>query len=129
MQMLLKGDYFNGRFSHPEGTSALAGVQEKILKTCPGELTLNLWEAGVYYEHTEKVIESAQKGFDAWRKLSFDQRVVYLKKYQEAVRARKDEIAIALALEVGKPLWEAKTEAAALDSKVTVTITDSLERI
>ena len=77
MQMLLKGDYFNGRFSHPEGTSALVGVQEKILKTCPGELTLNLWEAGVYYEHTEKVIESAQKGFDAWRKLSFDQRVVY----------------------------------------------------
>ena len=57
MQMLLKGDYFNGRFSHPEGTSALVGVQEKILKKCPGELTLNLWEAGVYYEHTEKVIE------------------------------------------------------------------------
>jgi succinylglutamic semialdehyde dehydrogenase len=123
MQMLLKGDYFNGRFSHPEG------AQEKILKKCPGELTLNLWEAGVFYDHIEKVIESSQKGFDSWRKLTFEQRVGYLKKYQEAVRARKDEIAMALALEVGKPLWEAKTEAAALDSKVTVTITDSLERI
>lgn len=123
MQMLLKGDYFNGHFSHPEG------AQEKILKKCPGELTLNLWEAGVFYDHIEKVIESSQKGFDSWRKLSFEQRVSYLKKYQEAVRARKDEIAMALALEVGKPLWEAKTEAAALDSKVTVTISDSLERI
>lgn len=58
-----------------------------------------------------------------------DQRVVYLKKYQEVVRARKDEIAMALALEVGKPLWEAKTEAGALDAKVSVTITDSMERI
>jgi succinylglutamic semialdehyde dehydrogenase len=129
MQMLLKGDYFNGKFTHPEGLVNLSAAQEKILKNCPGELTLKLWEAGVFYDHIEKSIESAQKGFDSWRKLSFEQRVSYLKKYQEIVRARKDEIAMALALEVGKPLWEAKTEAAALDSKVSVTISDSLERI
>lgn len=129
MQMLLKGDYFNGRFSHPNGLGSLSGAQEKITKTCPGETSLKLWEAGVYYDHIETVIQSAQKGFDTWRKLSFEERIGYLKKYQEAVRARKDDIAMALALEVGKPLWEAKTEAAALDSKVSVTITDSLERI
>lgn len=129
MQMLLKGDYFNGRFSHPDGLGSFSGAQERILKKCPGELTVTLWEAGVYYDHIEQVIISAQKGFDSWRKLSFEERVSYLKKYQEAVRVRKDEIALALALEVGKPLWEAKTEAAALDSKVSVTITDSLERI
>ena len=123
MQMNLKGDYFNGRFH--VSTSA----QEKILKRSPADLTQVLWEAGIYYDHIEAVIESAQKGFATWRKTSFEERIGYLKKYQEAVRARKDEIAMALALEVGKPLWEAKTEAAALDSKVTVTITDSLERI
>lgn len=129
MQMLLKGDYFNGKFTHPEGLVNLSAAQEKILKNCPGELTLKLWEAGVFYDHIEKSIESAQQGFETWRKLSFEQRVSYLKKYQDIVRARKDEIAMALALEVGKPLWEAKTEAAALDSKVSVTISDSLERI
>ena len=129
MQMLLKGDYFNGHFSHPNGLSDLSGAQEQILKKCPGEFNLKLWEAGVFYDHIEQTITSAQHGFDSWRKLSFEQRVVFLKKYQEVVRARKDEIAMALALEVGKPLWEAKTEAAALDSKVSVTITDSLERI
>ena len=101
MHMLLKGDYFNGRFTHPDGLANLAGAQERILKTCPGETTLNLWEAGSFYDHVEPVIESAQKGFDVWRKLSFADRVVYLKKYQEIVRARKDEIALALALEVG----------------------------
>ena len=129
MQMVLKGDYFNSQFSHPEGLGHLSAAQETIIKTCPGEINLELWRAGVFYEHVEKVIDSASKGFESWRKLSFEQRVQYLKKYQEIVRARKDEIAMALALEVGKPLWEAKTEAAALDSKVTVTITDSLERI
>jgi succinylglutamic semialdehyde dehydrogenase len=129
MQMLLKGDYFGGRFTHPEGLGNLSSAQETIIKKCPGELTLNLWEAGVYYDHIEPVIESSQKGFETWRKLTFEQRTVYLKKYQEIVRVRKDEIAMALALEVGKPLWEAKTEAAALDSKVSVTISDSLQRI
>jgi succinylglutamic semialdehyde dehydrogenase len=121
MHMLLKGDYFNGRFSHPEGVD-LSRAQERILKQNPSDLSEQLWEAGVYHEHIGPVIESAQRGYESWRKLSLDERIAVLKRYQEAVRARK-------ALEVGKPLWEAKTEAAALDSKVTVTITDSLERI
>jgi succinylglutamic semialdehyde dehydrogenase len=123
--MLLKGDYFSGRFHLPD----LALAQEKILKKCPGDLTQTLWEAGVYYDHIEAVVQSAQKGFETWRKLSFEERIGFIKRYQEIVRRRKDEIALALALEVGKPLWEAKTEAAALDSKVSVTITDSYQRI
>ena len=129
MQMTLKGDYFDGRFSHDGGLSDLSKAQERLTKKSPGELSQTLWDAGFFYDHVEKVVESAQRGFDAWRKLSFEERVTYLKKYQEAVRARKEEIAVALALEVGKPLWEARTEAAALDAKVSVTIGDSLERI
>jgi succinylglutamic semialdehyde dehydrogenase len=125
MKMQLKGDYFDGRFHLPN----LGSAQEKILKHSPADLSQVLWEAGVFYDHIDRVVESAQRGFATWRKLSFAERIVFLKKYQEAVRARKDEIALALALEVGKPLWEAKTEAAALDSKVSVTITDSYERI
>jgi succinylglutamic semialdehyde dehydrogenase len=125
MQMLLKGDYFDGRFS----LTSTQGAQETISKKSPADLTKTLWEGGIHYSHVDAVIESAVKGFETWRKLSFEERISYLKKYQEIVRARKDEISMALALEVGKPLWEAKTEAQALDSKVTVTITDSLERI
>lgn len=125
MKMNLKGDYFDGQFIH----SSLAVANEKILKRSPADLSDILWEAGVHYEHIEAVITSAQKGFESWRKTSFEERISYLKKYQEKVRAQKDIIAMALALEVGKPLWEAKTEAAALDSKVSVTITDSYERI
>ena len=81
MQMVLKGDYFNSKFSHPEGLGHLSAAQETIIKTCPGEINIELWRAGVFYEHVEKVIDSASKGFDSWRKLSFEQRVQYLKKY------------------------------------------------
>jgi succinylglutamic semialdehyde dehydrogenase len=129
MKMQLKGDYFSGQFSHPSGVTGNEKAQEKILKKCPADLSQVLWEAPVFHDHIEAVVLSAQKGFETWRKLSHADRIGYLKKYQEVVRAKKDEIAMALALEVGKPLWEAKTEAAALDSKVSVTISDSFERI
>lgn len=129
MQMTLKGDYFNGRFTHPDGKGLTENAQEVFGKHSPADLSLKLWEVGVHHPHVDAVIESAQKGFDVWRKISLQDRVQYLKKYQEAVRAKKTDIATALAWEVGKPYWEALTEAAALDSKVTVTITDSLKRI
>jgi succinylglutamic semialdehyde dehydrogenase len=125
MPMQLKGDYFSGRFHYPD----LSKAQEKIVKRSPADLTHLLWEAGVHYDHIDSVISSASKGFETWKKLSFEERIGYLKKYQEIVRLKKEEIAMALALEVGKPLWEARTEAAALDSKVSVTITDSYDRI
>ena len=83
MKMTLKGDYFNSRFSHPEGPN-LGQAQERILKKSPADLTETLWETGVYYDHIDGVIESAQKGFDVWRKLSFEERINFLKKYQEA---------------------------------------------
>lgn len=123
--MVLKGDYFDGQFA----LRPLSSANEIIQKKCPADLSQSLWEAGIFYGHIDPVINSAQKGFEAWRKLSFDERIRYLKKYQEVVRGKKDLIAMSLALEVGKPLWEAQTESAALDSKVSVTITDSFERI
>lgn len=131
MKMVLKGDYFNGAFSHPQGLSSsdLAASQEQISKHSPADLSLKLWDAAIFYDHIEPVLASALAGYEIWRKTTFEERIDFLEKYQEAVRKRKDEFAHALAMEVGKPLWEAKTEAASIDGKVSVTITDSYERI
>ncbi|MGE3608763.1 MAG: aldehyde dehydrogenase family protein [Bacteriovoracaceae bacterium] len=129
MHMTLRGDYFQGHFTHSNGLADLSKANEKILKRAPGELNQTLWECGIFYDHIDAVVHSAVEGHETWRKTSFEERIQYLKKYQEIVRRRKDEFALALAWEVGKPLWEAKTEAASIDAKVSVTITDSLERI
>lgn len=127
--MVLKGDYFNGEFTNPSGISGNKGADEVIEKKSPADLSSVLWNASVHYTHIENVLDSSVQGYETWRKFTFEERIAFLKKYQEVVKNKKEEIAMALALEVGKPLWEARTEAAALDSKVTVTITDSLERI
>lgn len=131
MKLTIRGDYFNGNFTSPNGMGLeeISSSSETIVKHCPGDIGHELWNAGVNYSHTSKVIESSIRGFGNWKKLSLTERANYLKKYQAEVDKRKDEIAMAIALETGKPLWESKTEAAAISAKVNVTLTDSLARI
>lgn len=124
MRLTPRGDYFSGQFQ-----AAQANADEAIIKYCPADLSEKLWEVGVNYSHSEKVISSATEGFKTWRKLKIEQRAEYLNKFQEIAEKRKDEIAMAIALETGKPLWESKTEAGAIAAKVGVTLTDSMERI
>ena len=52
-----------------------------------------------------------------------------LNRLKEEFIKRKTEIANAIALETGKPLWESMTEASALGGKVDATINHSLKRI
>lgn len=131
MDLTLRGDYFEGSFTSPDGLkeSEVKSSNEEISKYCPGDITEKLWDAQVNYNNIDKVVKSAEKGFDFWRKLSFKERIEYLKKFQQIVTDRKDKIGTAIALETGKPLWESMTEAGALAAKVNVTITDSLKRI
>ncbi len=131
MNLTLRGDYFDGQFSSPSGLSPkdINKTDEVISKTCPGDTSHSLWSALVDYNHIDPVINSAMEGFKTWRRVNVEERINFLKKFQIEVDKRKDEIAMAIALETGKPLWESKTEANAISAKVNVTIKDSLERI
>lgn len=122
------GNYYKNAFHLPATTGPLA-VDNIIKRSCPADLSLALWEAPVDYKDVDRVIESAILGFKTWKKLSQEERNKYLRAYQEEVKKRQEEIAIAIALETGKPLWDSKTEAASVVAKVNVTIEESLPRI
>lgn len=131
MELTLRGDYYNGQFTAKDGFSSksISTSDESISKYCPGDTSHKLWDAVIDYSNSARVIESAVEGFKSWRILSLIDRIEYLKRFQKEVEKRKDHIAMAIALETGKPLWESKTEAGALSAKVNVTINDSLKRI
>ncbi len=131
MEFTLRGDYFDGQFSHSQGLGPqdISNSDESITKTCPANTDHELWRALVDYSHIDRTIESAQKGFESWRKTPLADRINYLKKFQKMAEERKEEIGRAIALETGKPLWESMTEAGAVVAKVNVTLSDSLERV
>ena len=128
MKYKILGNYYNNSFHLPSTTGPHA-VENIITRFCPADLSLQLWEAPIDYRDVENVIESADTGFKTWKKFSTLERINYLKKYQEEITKRKDQIALAIAYETGKPLWEAKTEVTSIIAKVNVTIYESLPRI
>ncbi|MBT5095466.1 MAG: aldehyde dehydrogenase family protein [Halobacteriovoraceae bacterium] len=128
MEFNFRGNYFNGEFKLPTTTGPDA-VDEIIARECPADTQTILYHLPVDNRHIESIIESASSGYHFWRKLSLDERKNYLRKYQEQVLARKDEFASAIALETGKPLWEAAGETNAIIDKVTVTLDYGLPRI
>ena len=125
MKFNLKGNFFSGAFHKATSQSA----KHNIERFCPSDTNLLLSECPVDYDHIEPTIESSAAGFKAWRKKTLEERIQYLRRYQEILVTKKDQIAEAIAWEVGKPLWEAKTEAGALIAKVDVTINEGLKKI
>ena len=124
----IKGNYFNGQYHLPK-TEGPHAVENIIKRPCPSDTSTTLWEMPVDFNHVEPLIESVNTGYQIWRKTSLDDRIAALKRYQEQVLSIKDDIAEAIALESGKPLWEAKGEVQSVIGKVDVTINESLPRV
>jgi len=128
MKYEIKGNYFNGEFNEFIQDSLLT-KRNIIKKVSPADLNNTLWSFEVNYQHVDPVIESANCGYKIWRRTPLEQRVNLLLKLKEQFQKRSLEIAEAIALETGKPLWESKTEASALAGKVDATLNHSLKRI
>jgi succinylglutamic semialdehyde dehydrogenase len=71
-------------------------------------------------------VARARKAFPAWRDADPSARADVLVRFRDLARARAEEIARLVAREVGKALWDARSEAALLPAKVDVTLGDGL---
>lgn len=120
----IKGDYFHGSFH-----LASDNPYQVINKTSPANTDHFLWEVPTHKTHVPKVISSAQQGFKNWKTKTATEKKELLKKYQEIVLSKKETIARSIALETGKPYWEALTEVTAVIGKVDITLNDSFGRI
>lgn len=128
MKYEILGHYYNDSYTLPP-TSGIDYSGESIQGICPADTDLVLWKFPLDHRYIEPVLESAQDGFNTWKKTSIEERIQFLNRYKEEVQSSKEQIAEAICLETGKPLWEAMTEANAIIAKVDTTINDSLPRI
>ncbi|WP_298914384.1 succinylglutamate-semialdehyde dehydrogenase [uncultured Algimonas sp.] len=73
-------------------------------------------------------VSTARKAFHGFSLTPLSERVAMMKRWAEAVTVRKEEIARAISDEIGKPMWEARTEAGAMAGKVAHSIRAQAER-
>jgi succinylglutamic semialdehyde dehydrogenase len=74
----------------------------------------------------DAAVARARAAFPAWRDAGLTARSGVLRRFAALARERADTLAALLAREVGKALWDARSEAALLAAKVDVTLAEGL---
>lgn len=128
MNFDLKGNYFDGNF-HLSSISGPDSAEGYFERYCPADLDTLLYQCPIEYRHVERVIESAQKGFSIWRKTSIEQRVLALRRYQENLIKRRDDLVEAIVMETGKSYLEAQEEAQLAINKIDIATSESIKLI
>lgn len=118
-----QGDFIHGQFHRGKETSG-----EWIAKS-PADFSDELGKFQYSYVAISEAVQSARAAFRSWRKVKFEDRAEYLKKYQAAIKKREEELIEAISREVGKPLWESKTEVSAMVNKIDITLGESMKWI
>lgn len=95
--------YING-----EWREAASGKTFDVTNPATGEVVATVAKGGA--EDAQAAIDAAQAAFGPWSRLTAKERYAYLKKTADILRARTEEIARLITLEMGKPLAEARGE-------------------
>ena len=69
-----------------------------------------------------RACEAARNAFEAWALTPLDERIAVCTRFRDLLKQDAEELALLIAEEVGKPLWEARTEATTMANKIDISI-------
>jgi succinylglutamic semialdehyde dehydrogenase len=118
-----KGDYIDGQFVRADR----ADGEWTILS--PADLKDKVIKVENAYSHVGLACAAAKRAFKSWGELPVGARKDHLLNLKKAFQSHADNMTAIIARETGKPLWEAKTEAAALANKIDITLEHSLKLV
>ncbi len=118
-----RGDLVDGRFALPWRTSGEIALED------PGDLSRSLGAFPFAVESVENAVDAARRAWPAWRDAPAEARVGALRRFGEVLRAGAERLADVIATEVGKPVWEARTEVQAMIAKIDITLSQGLELV
>lgn len=117
------GSYIGGRFKAVENPS------EEWTVNSPANLKDTVFRGTSDFGDIDRAVEAARQAYLPWAHLGAEKRKAHLMKLKEVFQAKAGELAEIIARETGKPLWETKTEAAALAGKIDITLNASLKLV
>jgi succinylglutamic semialdehyde dehydrogenase len=107
-------NYIAGRFAAPDAPEGSFEVRS------PADSNDLVGTYAYSRADVDRAIEAARSAFPTWRRNT--QRADLLRAYQTRVKAHADALAKTISREIGKPLWEAKTEVNAMIGKVDLSL-------
>lgn len=117
-----RGDYLAGRFV-AVASDAADGVIERVSPRAYDEVIAR----HAYREQAvDEAVAAARSAFLVWSLRPLEERKAYMVALKQALTARARDLALLIAREIGKPLWEAEGEVQAALAKIDVTLSDGL---
>lgn len=115
-----KGQYINGQWV--KGNGAVLESRNPAYGTL-------LWQGyNATSQEVSAAYHAAHEALKLWSSLNLERRTGYLEEFAKKVELNRDKLATLIALETGKPLWEANTEVNAVIGKINLSIQAYQER-
>src|SRR5690606_30692919 len=88
----------------------------------PADRSIVVSRHRVQREHVGRACEAARRALPAWAATSVEARERLLRRLREGLVTHRERLARIIAMEAGKPLWEARGEASAMAAKIDLTL-------
>ncbi|MGG7606937.1 succinylglutamate-semialdehyde dehydrogenase [Massilia sp. BKSP1R2A-1] len=73
-------------------------------------------------EDVGRAVAAARAAFEAWALTPLEQRIAIATRFRDLLKEHSEELAATIAEEVGKPLWEARTEVTTMANKIDISV-------
>ena len=106
--------YINGGWIAGEGPQ---------LTACDPSTGQQVWKgASATPREVDAACGAARAAFASWAGTALEQRIAICQRFRDLLKAKGEELARLISLEVGKPLWEARTEITSMANKVDISV-------
>ncbi|KFI06159.1 succinylglutamate-semialdehyde dehydrogenase [Massilia sp. BSC265] len=73
-------------------------------------------------EDVARAAAAARNAFEAWALTPLEERIAICTRFRDLLKEHSEDLASIIAEEVGKPLWEARTEVATMANKIDISV-------
>lgn len=97
-----------------------SGAAFQSFDPATGDIIWQGREAGL--KETDHAIYAARGAFEAWSERPASERASFLQAFRKELETSREELALTISREVGKPLWESATEVTSMINKIAISI-------
>jgi succinylglutamic semialdehyde dehydrogenase len=97
-----------------------SGVELATIDPSTGRQTWSSNESTA--DDVQRAAQAARASFDQWAATPLDERIAICARFRDLLKQDAEQLAQIIAEEVGKPLWEARTEVATMANKVDISV-------
>lgn len=110
----MNSHFINGQWIAGSGQTLVA------INPANGVQTWQGFQAGA--EEVGQAVAAARQAFKTWARTSLEDRIALCTRFRDLLKEHTESLAQLIAQEVGKPMWEARTEVATMANKVDISI-------